>query len=234
VSVELGYILNAGGRNGKVKDNMVSQSAGDYLSQQFGVPCQRTGLPVGIQETDKFFQLLSNIAQQPVPEKYALQRGRLVDLYIDGHKYVSGKRALIYGEEDLVVALAAFAAEVGIRPVLCATGGESGKLRETLESVLGDLYADDIHVGQGFSFELMEEAAKELKPDLLIGNSKGYYLARELDIPIIRTGFPIHDRIGAQHAKILGYEGATILFEQIVNALLDDKQRKSPVGYKYM
>jgi nitrogenase molybdenum-iron protein NifN len=69
---------------------------------------------------------------------------------------------------------------------------------------------------------------------LLLGNSKGYYLARNLDIQIVRVGFPIHDRIGAQHNKILAYEGTSLLFEQIVNALLEEKQRKSAVGYKYM
>jgi nitrogenase molybdenum-iron protein NifN len=233
-SVELGYILNAGGRNGKIKENHQTQSAGDYLQEKFDVVCRRTGLPVGITETDKFFDVLSSITRKPMPEKYQQQRGRLTDLYIDGHKYVSNKRAVIYGEEDWVVALASFAAEIGIKPVLCASGGESGKLRETLKNVLGDLYADDMVIGQGMSFERMEAEMQELKPDLMIGNSKGYYIARKMDIPLVRTGFPIHDRIGAQHAKVLGYEGTTLLFEQVVNALLEDKQRKSAMGWKYM
>ena len=118
--------------------------------------------------------------------------------------------------------------------MLCASGGESGKLSETLRKTLGENYYEDMVVGQGMSFERMEEVMQELKPDLMIGNSKGYYIARKMDIPIVRTGFPIHDRIGAQHAHMLGYEGTMILFEQIVNTLLEDKQRKSPVGYKYM
>lgn len=233
-SVELGYILNSGGMNGRIKENALKQSAGEYLKNKFDVPLVRTGLPVGITETDKFFDSLSSISGQEIPLKYQRQRGRLVDLYIDGHKYVSDKRAVIYGEEDLVVALAAFAAEIGIKPVLCASGGESGKLGATLRNVLGKNYYDDMIIGQGMSFERMEETMRDLKPDLMIGNSKGYYIARKLNIPLVRTGFPIHDRIGAQHIRILGYEGTTILFEQIVNTLLDDKQRKSPVGYKYM
>ena len=134
----------------------------------------------------------------------------------------------------MVVALAAFTSEIGIKPISCATGGESGKLRETLKQTLGELYDEDIIVGQGMSFERMEEVMKDLQPDLILGNSKGYYIARKIDIPIVRVGFPIHDRIGAQHTKTLGYEGTTVLFEQIVNTLLEDKQRKSPVGYKYM
>jgi nitrogenase molybdenum-iron cofactor biosynthesis protein NifE len=226
VSVETGYILNSG--------NAVAKSAGDYLREEFGVPCFKTGIPIGITESDKFFNLLSTISHKPVPAKYQRQRGRLVDTYIDGHKYVSGKKAVIYGEEDLVTALATFVAEIGIRPVLCATGGESGKLRETLKKTMGNLYFDEIRVGQGMSFDEMEEEMEILKPDIMIGNSKGYYIARKMDIPIIRTGFPIHDRIGAQHNRTIGYEGTMMLFEQIVNALLEKMQRKSEVGYKYM
>jgi nitrogenase molybdenum-iron protein NifN len=234
LSVELGYILNAGGRSGAARESRRPESAGEYLQKHFDVPCRRVGLPVGVSEADKFFDLLSSVSGKAIPQKYREQRGRLIDLYIDGHKYVSGKRAVIYGEEDMVVALASFAAETGIRPVLCASGGESGRLKDTLKEVLGDLYPPDMIAGQGMSFEQMESLMAGLAPDLMIGNSKGYYIARKMNIPLVRTGFPIHDRIGAAHVKTLGYEGATLLFEQVVNAILEDKQRKSPVGYKYM
>ncbi|MDR2086749.1 MAG: nitrogenase [Dysgonamonadaceae bacterium] len=235
LSIELGHILNSG-NNRTIKRNTSTQSAGEYLQNKFNVVCKRMGLPLGIRETDKLFALLSEITHRPAPEKYRRQRGRLVDLYIDGHKYVSGKKAVIYGEEDLVVALATFASETGLKPVLCATGGESGRLRNTLKETLGEMYNDEIIVGQGMSFDQMESCIFQanLQPDLLLGNSKGYYIARKLDIPLVRTGFPIHDRIGAQHNRTLCYEGATILFETIVNTLLDYKQNKSPVGYKYM
>jgi len=233
-TLELGYILNAGGASGRVKDNRITQSAGDYLQETFGVPCIKLGLPVGILETDRFFDTLSDLSGRPVPEKYKRQRGRLVDLYIDGHKYVSTRKVVIYGEEDLVAAWASFAGEIGLDPVLCASGGESGKLKETLQMLLGAQFRESMLMGQGMSFDQMDEAMAELKPDLMLGNSKGYYIARKMDIPLVRCGFPIHDRIGAQHLKMLGYEGAMFLFEQIANALLEDKQRKSPVGYKYM
>lgn len=236
LSIELGHILNTGGLHGRIRNRVLPQSAGEYLQNRFDVACKRTGLPVGIRETDAFFRLLASVSGKSVPVKYEKQRGRLVDLYVDGHKYVSGKKAVIYGEEDMLVALTAFAAETGIKPVLCATGGESGKLRETLRETLGDLYSDDIIVGQGMSFERMESIIREydLQPDLLIGNSKGYYIARKLNLPLVRTGFPIHDRIGAQHQKVLGYEGTMLLFEQVVNTLLEDRQRRSPTGYQYM
>jgi nitrogenase molybdenum-iron protein NifN len=68
----------------------------------------------------------------------------------------------------------------------------------------------------------------------LIGNSKAYYIARELGIPIVRCGFPIHDRIGGQRIKHVGYNGTQELFDQIVNELIGYKQDHSEVGYKYM
>ena len=64
--------------------------------------------------------------------EYLEARGRLIDAYADGHKYVSGIRAAIYGDEDLVVGLASFLNEIGIHPVLCASGGKSGHLQEAL------------------------------------------------------------------------------------------------------
>ena len=82
-------------------------------------------MPIGIEETDRFFALLEKLSGRAVPEKYRESRGRLVDAYVDGHKYVFGKKAIVYGEEDLVVGLTAFLAEIGIRPMLCASGGTS-------------------------------------------------------------------------------------------------------------
>jgi nitrogenase molybdenum-iron protein NifN len=78
------------------------------------------------------------------------------------------------------------------------------------------------------------ETAEELVPDLLVGHSKGYHLARTLNIPLIRVGFPIHDRVGGQRILHLGYRGAQHLFDLIANALIARKQDMSDVGYSYM
>ena len=59
-------------------------------------------------------------------------------------------------------------------------------------------------------------------------------MARQLGIPLIRVGFPIHDRIGGQRILHLGYRGAQQLFDRVVNALIEFKQQSSPVGYSYM
>ena len=83
-------------------------------------------------------------------------------------------------------------------------------------------------------FDEIEKRAAELKCDLAVGNSKGFKLSQHLNIPLIRTGFPIHDRIGAQREKTLDYSGTQILFDRIVNAVMEEKQSQSPVGYTYV
>ncbi len=210
------------------------KSAGDVLSEKFSVPHNRIGMPIGIRETDVFFKLLEEISGRPTPEKYAKQRGRLIDAYVDGHKYVSGKRAVVYGEEDLVVGLSSFLTEIGIQPVLCASGGTSGKLKEAIAAVTGDTLAEQPQVFEDVDFYQINEMAEQLNIDLVVGHSKGFNLAKKLNIPIIRVGFPIHDRIGGQRILHLGYAGAQQLFDTVANALIEKKQNDSPVGYFYM
>jgi nitrogenase molybdenum-iron protein NifN len=78
------------------------------------------------------------------------------------------------------------------------------------------------------------EQIDQIQPDLIIGTSKGYPIARKHQIPMIRVGFPIHDRFGGQRILHLGYRGTQRLLDQIVNAIIDKKQADSPVGYGYL
>ena len=86
----------------------------------------------------------------------------------------------------------------------------------------------------GMDFETINDMTDELKPDLMIGNSKGYYIARRLGIPLVRVGFPVHDRFGAQRHQHLCYAGTQQLLDRITNALIEFKQENSPVGFKYI
>ena len=209
-------------------------TAGQVLADRFDVPLHRLGMPIGLRETDRFFQTLEEISGRPTPEPHAGERGRLLDAYVDGHKYVFGQKAVVYGEEDLVVGLAAFLAEIGVRPVLCASGGGSGRLREAIAAVTGDLLPEPPLVREGMDFYEMGEEMEGLAPELLIGHSKGYHLARQWGAPLIRVGFPIHDRFGGQRILHLGYRGAQDLLDRLVNAVLEKKQTDSPVGYGYL
>lgn len=208
-------------------------TAGTVLQNKWSIPRQLLGLPLGIRESDAFFNALGEIAGCDLPDKYQRERGRLVDSLIDGHKYAFEKRAIVFGEEDLVIGLTSLLCEIGVTPVLCATGGRSGRFHESLRAAAPEL-PGEVLAREGFDFAEIAEAAPDLKPDFLIGSSKGYSIARRLKVPLIRVGFPIHDRIGGQRVLHLGYRGAQELYDRIVNALLEVKQEQSPVGYSYL
>ena len=211
-----------------------SKTGGSVLAREFGVENMRLGLPMGISETDRFFAGLETLTGLETPKKYTMERGRLVDAYVDGHKYGFGKKAIIYGEEDLVVGLTAMLAEIGVMPILCASGGRSGSMASAIAAATEGVLTEQPLVYEGMDFFDIAEEAERLEPDLLVGHSKGYPLARKLNIPLIRVGFPIHDRIGGQRILHLGYRGAQQLFDLVVNSLIDKKQSDSSVGYSYM
>ena len=209
-------------------------TAGRVLEDRFKVPLSHLGMPIGLRETDQFFQVLEELAGGPTPPRHDLERGRFIDAMVDGHKYIFGKKAVVYGEEDLVVGLVALLAEIGIVPVLCATGSTGGRFEKAIAQVTKDLLPETPVVREGMDFYEIAEEAEALAPDLLIGHSKGYHLAKKWGVPLIRVGFPIHDRFGGQRILHLGYRGAQSLLDRLVNAVLEKKQMDSPVGYGYL
>ena len=232
-SIEFGYVFSKGSLNGRIKNSKTVFTAAEWLENTHQVTRYSMGLPIGIGETDVFFKTLEKLTGKPTPEKHLRERGRLVDSYIDAHKYVFGKRAIVYGEEDFVLGLVSFLEEIGIETVLVSSGGDSGILQNELKKVIGEK-ANSITVLNGADFETIKDMMDDLQPDLLIGNSKGYYISREYKIPLVRVGFPIHDRVGAQRIQHLGYKGTQQLFDRITNALIEYKQENSLVGYKYI
>ncbi|SES02361.1 nitrogenase molybdenum-iron protein NifN [Propionibacterium cyclohexanicum] len=209
------------------------QLAGELLHETFQVPHHMLAMPIGIRLTDMFTELLGQLSGRPMPEWLVKERGRLVDAYIDGHKYAMDRKAIVFGDEDLVTGLASFCAEIGITPVLIATGGRSGHLAREIGRLNPELDGK-VEVLDDGDFEEITARANELRPDIMIGHSKGYTTARDLGIPLVRVGLPIHDRVGGQRVKHLGYRGTQELFDRVINALIAARQDESPIGYAYM
>lgn len=222
-SIELGSVLST-----------TDKTAATYLEKEFKVPAHRLGMPMGIRRTDELMQALETISGNPIPATYAEERGRLLDALVDGHKYVNGIRAVVYGEADLVAGVVDFLSEIGIVPVICATGDSGGQLAPIVRKTLDSKFHDEVEIIEGVDFVDIEDAVRAAQPQLMIGHSKGYSLARKLDIPLVRIGFPIHDRVGGSRMLHIGYQGAQALFDRIANTLLERRQAKSDVGYTYL
>lgn len=211
------------------------ESAAKVLKDKFDVASHSLGWPLGVKQTDRFFRALENVTGTKKPLEYEKSRGRLVDSYVDGHKIVFGKKVAIYGEEDLVIAMTGFAAEIGMKPVLAAAGYSSGKFEDKLKEVLPDNFDfSELQIEDGVDFVEVSEKVKSLEADLVIGNSKGYSFTKISKTPLLRVGFPIHDRFGAQRVLHLGYEGTQNLYDKIVNLLLKQKQEATDWGYSYL
>jgi nitrogenase molybdenum-iron protein NifN len=209
------------------------QSAGAWLEQTHGVAKESVGWPIGIRQSDQLMASLATLSGKATPEAIIAERGRLVDAYVDGHKYVSGKTAAVFGDPDLVISMAAFLSEIGIRPVICATGSKvknwSGLLAGEIENGI-----EDVLCLNGVDHAKIREQVKTLRPDMLVGSSKGYPIAREFNIPLMRVGFPVHDRFGAQRQLTMGYRGTQQLFDTVVNLMMEAKQNRNEIGYSYI
>ena len=214
---------------------------GAGLQRDFGVTLVKAGLPIGVRATDAVLDSLSALARGTaggaadsdpiIPAWLSAERGRLVDAYVDGHKYVSGKRVAVVGDPDLAVAVAGFCAEIGLIPVLVASGALTHRMAPALEAL--GLSPGAFEVMEDADYDSIQRRVIELKPDLVLGPSKAYPMTRALGIPLVRIGFPVHDRIGAGRILHLGYRGTQRLFDEVANALLTHQQDSSEMGYAY-
>jgi len=209
------------------------QSPALFLEKRFGVRAERLPVPIGIRYSDLFFDAMERQTGQEFPENYENERGRLIDAMVDAHKYLFGKRAVIYGDADFVIAMASFLVDLGIQPVVCASGGGGSRFLAELKSITDSLEKPPALLSET-DFDDIREHAREAAADLLIGNSKGNHIARDLGIPLARIGYPIHDRFGGQRILHVGYRGALNLLDLLTNTIIAREENDLGHGYSYM
>lgn len=207
-------------------------SAGAWLKDNHELEHFSLLPPMGIRGTDELIDLLGEKSGRDVPEPIARERARLIDAFADCHKYTFGKKAVVYGDGDFVAGIASFLDEIGVIPVICACGSPFPEFKEYIENSLEESVPD--FIGDDVDFRELESLMEGREIDFMIGNSKGYPIARKMNLPLVRCGFPIHDRVGGPRFLHVGYGGALNLLDTIVNTLLAKKQDDSDVGYSYL
>ena len=204
-----------------------SLAAAKLLDTKCGVPFENLDLPIGIQATDAFVDCLRKTAGVSVPGSLMVERGQVVDVMTDMHQYFYGKKAALVGDPDQLVALAQFLTDMDMKILYVVTGTPAGaKFEERIRSFTGD--DTIVKYGAGADMFHFHQLIKSGKPDLIFGNTYAKYIARDEDIPLIRVGFPIYDRVGHQYFPVVGYRGAMDLMVKILNALLDRQDRDAP------
>ncbi|HWP96758.1 MAG TPA: nitrogenase component 1 [Syntrophomonadaceae bacterium] len=199
-----------------------SISPGKFLESAFGVPLYTIPIPMGIEATDGFIKLLQELSGKKIPPVLERERGRLLDCMIDSHKYNAEGRAVIFGEPDLALAATRTCLENGISPQVVATGAHSRMLHMLVEQVVRGA-TETVAVLDESDFSGIRQIAKERSTNIAIGHSDGRYLTEREGIPLVRLGFPIHDRVGGQRLLSVGYTGTIMFLDRITNTLLEHK-----------
>lgn len=199
-----------------------SMSPGAFLEERFGIPLIRAPLPIGYKSSKKFLEILKEISNKEVPEELILAEGRYIDAIIDAHKHLAEGRAAIFGEPELALAYSEFCIENGVFPVITATGSKTNLLKGLKEKI-NSKFTEEPIIYNDTDFQTIQEASDKFNVNILIGNSGGKFVSEKTGIPLLRMGFPIHDRIGGQRIMHLFYEGGLRLMDDIVNTLLEKK-----------
>ncbi len=204
-----------------------AMSAAKLLDTKCKVPCEIIDLPVGISATDEFVETLRKAAGVSVPDSLMLERGQLVDVMTDMNQYTYGKKVSLVGDPDVVLAMARFCAENGMKVLHVVSGTAPGP---KFERRVKELCGEDVIVKSGAQSDLFyfHQLIQNEKPDLIFGNTYCKYIARDEDIPLIRIGFPIYDRVGHSYFPLVGYRGGLRLLEKVLDVFLDRQDRDAP------
>jgi nitrogenase molybdenum-iron protein beta chain len=203
---------------------LASGPAAKLLDAKCKVPCTLLNLPIGLRNTDIFIETLRQVTGASVPEALRLERGQLLDVITDMHQYFYGKKVALAGDPDHLVALTQFLKDLDmdVRHVLTGTPGKKFVNR------IAEITGPNVNAYEAKDMLYFHQLIKNEPVDLILGNTYAKYIARDEDIPLVRTGFPIYDRIGHQYFPLFGYQGGLRFLERILNALMDRQDRDAP------
>jgi nitrogenase molybdenum-iron protein beta chain len=201
-----------------------SADAARWLDTQCKVPCTVLDMPFGLKATDRFIDTLRKVAGVSVPDTVAFERGQLVDLISDMHQYFYGKKVALVGDPDQVIALTEFLVSIDMKPMHIVTGTPGNKFEKRIDEITAEAgYKANVKAG-GDMF-LLHQWIKNEPVDLIIGNTYCKYIARDEDIPFLRFGFPILDRVGHQYFPTVGYKGGLHMLTRILDLILTRTDR---------
>jgi nitrogenase molybdenum-iron protein beta chain len=204
--------------------------AAKYLEQEFDVPAIIGPTPIGIRNTDTFLANVKKMTGKAIPESLVKKRGIALDALADlSHMFLTGKKVAIYGNPDLVIGLAEFCIDLEMEPVLLLLGDDNGGYaKDPRIAALKEGVNFDMEIVTNADFWELEDRIKNkgLKLDLILGHSKGRYVAIDNNIPMVRLGFPVYDRAGGFRHPVVGYAGAIWLAEEMANHIFTDMEYK--------
>ena len=165
---------------------------------------------------------ISELTGNEIPESLRLERGRLIDAMADSQSWLHGKTFAIYGDPDFVYGMARFIMEMGGDPRHClATNGTKAWAAQMEALFASSPFGANCEAYPGKDLWHMRSLLATEKVDMLIGNSYGKYLERDIGTPLIRLMFPIFDRHHHHRPPTWGYQGAMNVLVKILDTIFD-------------
>lgn len=204
---------------------ITAEPAAVALDKKCKVPFETVDMPIGLSATDRFIMALSKAGGVKVPAELTAERGRLVDVMADMEQYFYGKKVALFGDPDQLMPLTEFLLDLGMVPQHIVSGTPGIRFEKRMKEILERAPGANFKNGPQADMFLLHQWIKNEPVDLLIGNTYGKYIARDEDIPFVRFGFPILDRIGHSYFPNIGYAGSLRLVEKILGVLMDQQDR---------
>ncbi len=204
-----------------------AEPAAIALDKKCKVPFETVDMPIGLSATDRFIMSLSKAAGVQVPDEITAERGRLVDVMTDMEQYFYGKKVALFGDPDQLIPLTEFLLDLNMKPIHIVSGTPGQRFEKRMKEILRRIPEANFKNGLNADMFLLHQWMKNEPVDLLIGNTYGKYIARDENVPFIRFGFPILDRIGHSYFPNIGYSGSLRLVEKILSALMDRQDREA-------
>lgn len=210
-----------------------SKDATIQLNNQCKVPFQIVRIPLGLKATDRFVQAVASAAKVGIPEELVAERGRLVDALIDMQQYFHGKKVALFGDPDQLIPMTQFLVDLGMKPTAIVSGTPGKAFKKRMGDILDEAVPEAKYFnGPQADMYKLHSLIKEEPVDLIIGNTYGKYIARDENIPFMRFGFPILDRVGHSYFPSVGYMGTLRVAEKILSLLMD-KQDETAIEEKF-
>ena len=187
----------------------------EIINRKLNIPYKVFNSLTGVMPVDQLLSFLSEISNEPVPDKYVIQRKRLIDAMLDSHFYFGGKKIAIGLEPDHLYAITYFIkTELGINIECAITTCDSDIIEQipVFEVMIGDLEDLENNVG---------------KANLIMTNSNGKIAAERKSLPLYRVGLPIKDMLGYQLKCFVGYKGSANLTYDIGNIFMEEDEECS-------
>jgi nitrogenase molybdenum-iron protein NifN len=198
------------------------RAAAKVIEDRAMVPYRVFQSLTGLKPVDAFVRTLMGLSGvQDPPPSIRRDRSRLIDAALDAHFHTGGLRVAIGADPDLMFALSSALSSMGAEIVTAVTTSQHSPLIERMpcdEVILGDL-------GD------FERSAKEQGAQILLTHSHGRHAEHRLHVPLLRVGFPVFDRIGAQDRCRVGYRGSRAFLYEVANTVQSIHHRATPADF---